>query len=144
MFQTARMNTPESRSDAEDSLLSPAAQGVPVFLVQDTDAFIAEDILGSLKATGPCRVIDVRHPQDIATALAREPRLTAAFLEMDFGNVMLLDGAQTLLKHGAHIVLTKDQQDDDPVHSAGWSLLKRPFTEQMIHRILVNNGLFSG
>ena len=122
-----------SISDAYSNATAPKTPDVPVFLVQETDALVADDIIGSLRAKGQCRTIYARHPEDIAAALVGEPHLTAAILEIPFASVLAMQLDQALIALGARIILTAGANDEPDVRAAGWGMLVRPFTEQMIH-----------
>ncbi|MHA7828142.1 MAG: hypothetical protein ACX93P_11355 [Roseovarius sp.] len=113
--------------------LQPA---LPVYIVLESNALIAEDIIGSLRATGPCRVIRVERPEMLAPSLHTEPAVTAAFLEMPYRELMQSDLHQSLADSGARIILTIGEDDESVVLQQGWGMLVRPFTEQMIREAL--------
>lgn len=108
----------------------------PVYIVMDSNLLIAEDLCGSLQATGPCRVISVSHPDELIRVLGDELRVSAAFLEMRYDQVIAseLDGA--LGQRGARIVLTMGEEDEIRVAKQGWAMLIRPFTEDMVRGVL--------
>jgi hypothetical protein len=63
-------------------------------------------------------------------------RVSAAFLEMRYDQVIAseLDGA--LGQRGARIVLTMGEEDEIRVAKQGWAMLIRPFTEDMVRGVL--------
>jgi hypothetical protein len=110
--------------------------GPPVYIVLDSNILIAEDLCGSLQASGVCRVIRVLHPSDLRPVLDQEAHVSAAFLEMRYDQVLEAGVDQALLARGAKIILTTDEDDESKVLKHGWALLVRPFTEDMIRTVL--------
>lgn len=116
--------------------MTPETPTIPIFLVQESDFLVAEDIVGSLQSLGPCRAILVRHPIDVSSALASEHSVSAAFLEVPYVDVLNMKLDKILNELGALIILTTGADDECQVRSVGWGVLVRPFTEQMIHKEL--------
>jgi len=114
--------------------LQPAA---PVYIVLESNALIAEDIIGSLRATGPCRVIRADRAEELAPSLDKEAMVTAAFLEMPYRELMKSDLHQSLAESGAKIILTIGEDDESVVRQQGWGMLVRPFTEEMVSEALL-------
>lgn len=112
----------------------------PVYVVMDTNVLIAEDLCGSLQAFGPCRVITVPTVPELICALEREPLVSAAFLELRYDQLLQEGIDQVLLARGAKIVLTVGEDDESRVQKHGWSMLLRPFTEDMVRSVLHPNG----
>lgn len=131
-------NTPHGEDIEVPETVFPV---IPVYLVQETDTFIAEDIKGALKATGPCRVISVRKAEEIAPALAQEGDVAAALLELSYRDVLQTGLADLLARHGTRIILTYGMLDDPDARAAGCGMLRRPFTEAMIHAELAPQGI---
>lgn len=117
----------------QSDTLQPAA---PVYIVLESNALIAEDIIGSLRATGPCRVIRADRAEELAPSLGRETMVTAAFLEMPYRELVQSDLHQSLADSGAKIILTVGEDDESVVRQQGWGMLVRPFTEEMIREAL--------
>jgi hypothetical protein len=44
----------------------------PVYIVMDSNILIAQDLCGSLQASGPCRVINLMHPSELPLVLEQE------------------------------------------------------------------------
>ncbi|WP_454274750.1 hypothetical protein [Roseovarius sp. MBR-154] len=110
---------------------------VPVFLVMERDALIAEDIIGSLADMGPCRTIHVSDATEITPLLSAEQRISAAFLEMRLEQVTALGLDRRLAEHGAHVILTIGEDDADHAQALGWGMLVRPFTDEMLREALM-------
>ncbi|WP_080457063.1 hypothetical protein [Roseovarius sp. A-2] len=110
---------------------------IPVFLVLERDALIAEDIMGSLADMGPCRTIHVRDASEITPHLSAEPRVSAVFLEMPLTQVVVLGLDRRLAEHGAHVILTIGEDDAEHVQALGWGMLVRPFTDEMLREALM-------
>jgi hypothetical protein len=108
----------------------------PVYIVMDSNLLIAEDLCGSLQAAGPCRVINVPHPDELIRVLEGEARVSAAFLEMRYDQVMKAGLDSALGLRGACIVLTMGEEDEIKVAKQGWAMLVRPFTEEMVRGLL--------
>lgn len=108
----------------------------PVYIVMDSNILIAEDLCGSLQASGSCRVIRLSHPSDLTPVLNQEVHVAAAFLEMRYDQVLETGIDQALLARGAKIILTIDEDDESKVLKHGWAMLVRPFTEDMIRTVL--------
>ncbi|WP_239495858.1 hypothetical protein [Yoonia maritima] len=136
MFHLKRMNdltTPIAPSAGSPTPETPAK---PIFLLQESDFLIAEDIEGALQSLGPCRVIRVRHISEVVSNLASEKNVSAAFLECGYDDVIEMNLHKILNELGAHIILTAGAADEHKVRSMGWGMLIRPFTEQLIHKEL--------
>ncbi|WP_147419681.1 Rossmann-fold NAD(P)-binding domain-containing protein [Sulfitobacter guttiformis] len=130
------MNTPISPNGARAPSTGSSDPLIPVFLVQESDSFISEDIVAALRAMGPCRVIDVTDVDQIAPVLADEDAVTAAFLEISFEEVLACGIMSALVRCGARIILTTDSSGASDALAAGWGTLARPFNEPMIHEAL--------
>lgn len=113
----------------------------PVFLLLESNALIAEDIVGSLAAIGPCRTIHITRACQAAARLAGERRVSAAFLEMQYADLRGTRLERDLTGCGARIILTVGEDDEPLARSAGWGMLVRPFTEQMIRDALLRVGV---
>lgn len=122
------MNKPAIRAGAE-ALLSH-----PVYLVLERDPFVAEDIAASIQALGPCRVIRVRSEAGIRDILEEEDDVRAAFLDVKYAQVRKAKLDELLKRHGAQIILTVGEDDEDQATDLGWGMLIRPFTERMIQQ----------
>ncbi|WP_379916671.1 hypothetical protein [Lacimonas salitolerans] len=109
---------------------------LPVYVVMDSNVLIAEDLCGSLKAAGPCRVINVPTPSELVEMLEHEPVVSAAFLEIRYDHLLQEGLDQVLLARGAKIILTMGEDDECRVQKHGWTMLLRPFTEEMIRSAL--------
>lgn len=107
----------------------------PVYLVLEANRLIAGDIAGSLRAAGPCEVRHLSCPGVLRGALRREP-VAAVFLEMPYAQLVAAGLDRALADHGARIVLTVGEADEDAVRARGWGMLVRPFTDSMIRREL--------
>lgn len=116
---------------------STNGQRPPVFLVLERDSLIAEDIAGSLKVLGPCETIHVNDAKDLARHLNTDIRVSAAFLEMRYAEVVETGLDHRLAEHGARIVLTIGEDDAQNAIARGWSMLVRPFTDEMIRDALL-------
>ena len=68
----------------------PMDPAQPVFLVFERDALIAEDIIGSLRDLGPCETIHVSDAEEVPRHLDIDRRISAAFLEMRYEQVIAL------------------------------------------------------
>jgi hypothetical protein len=110
---------------------------IPVFLVLERDALIAEDIMGSLADMGPCRTIHVSDASEITPHLSAEPAVSAVFLEMRLTQVLELGLDRRLAEHGAHVILTIGEDDAAHAHALGWGMLVRPFTDEMLREALM-------
>jgi len=110
---------------------------IPVFLVLERDALIAEDIMGSLADMGPCRTIHVSDASEITPHLSAEPSVSAVFLEMRLTQVLELGLDRRLAEHGAHVILTVGEDDAAHAHALGWGMLVRPFTDEMLRETLM-------
>lgn len=108
----------------------------PVYIVMDSNMLIAEDLCGSLQAAGPCRVINVSHPDELIRILDGETRISAAFLEMRYDQVLDAGLDSALSLRGARIVLTMGEDDEVKVVKQGWAMLVRPFTEEMVRGVV--------
>jgi len=108
----------------------------PVFLVFERDALIAEDIIGSLRDLGPCETIHVSDAEEVPRHLDIDRRISAAFLEMRYEQVIDLGLDRRLADHGARIILTIGEDDQKDATARGWGMLVRPFTDQMIRDAL--------
>lgn len=118
----------------------PMEPAEPVFLVFERDALIAEDIIGSLRDLGPCETIHVNDPDDVPRQLSADRRISAAFLEMRYDQVVELGLDRRLADQGAHIILTIGEDDETDAKARGWGMLVRPFTDQMIRDVLEDLG----
>ncbi|RFP91055.1 hypothetical protein DZK27_01950 [Rhodobacteraceae bacterium 63075] len=112
----------------------------PIFLVFERDALIAEDIIGSLRDLGPCETIHVNDPVEVPRHLDLDKRISAAFLEMRYDQVIELGLDRHLADHGARIILTIGEDDEKDAQARGWGMLVRPFTDQMIRDALADIG----
>lgn len=108
----------------------------PVFLVLERDPLIAEDIMGSLRAIGPCRVVRASDASGVDGLLRHEGRISAAFLDVRFAKVVEKQIDARLKAHGARIILTVGEDDQAQALSRGWGMLIRPFTEKMIRDVV--------
>lgn len=108
----------------------------PVFVVMDSNVLIAEDLCGSLQASVACRVLSVSQPNELLRVVEQEPVVTAAFLEMRYEQIVQSGLHLILGERGARIVLTNGEDDDSMLQQHGWSMLVRPFTEEMVRLIL--------
>ncbi|WP_306151770.1 hypothetical protein [Roseovarius sp. MMSF_3281] len=113
-------------------------QANPVFLVLERDILIAEDIVASLKDIGPCQTVHVSDPQALIEHLSDYTRISAAFLEMRFDQMVELGLDRRLADMGARVVLTIGEDDESLALAHGWSMLVRPFTDEMIRATLAN------
>ena len=112
------------------------AADLPVYLVLEGDLLIATDIADALNAHGPCRVLHVTSPEEIAATIEAEPALAAAFLEMRLAQLQDIGLAETLHARGARMILTAGEADMDAVLDLGWFMLLRPFSDEMIRAVL--------
>lgn len=115
----------------------PPAPDTPVFLVLERDPLIAEDIVGSLKDIGPCETIRVSEVGELAQRLNTDRRISAAFLEMRYAQVVESGLDRHLADHGSRIILTIGEDDQQEALARGWGMLLRPFTDQMIRDAVV-------
>lgn len=115
-------------------------EGLPVFLVLEREALIADDIIGSLRDIGPCRIIHVDQPEDIEPGLQGEDQLAAAFLELRHDAVRAHGLDERLSALGAWIILTVGEDDQPIVQALGWGMLVRPFSDQMIRDLIRQMG----
>lgn len=127
--------------DATSQSSLSVCSALPVFLVLDSNALIAEDIAGSLTAIGPCRTIHITRASQAEARLAGERGVSAAFLEMPYADLRGTGLERDLTACGARIILTMDEDDEPLARSAGWGMLVRPFTEQMIRDVLLRLGV---
>lgn len=81
-------------------------------------------------------MIKVPHPDELIRVLDGETRVSAAFLEMRYDQVLNAGADTALSLRGARIVLTMGEDDETMVVKQGWAMLVRPFTEEMIHGVL--------
>ncbi len=124
-----------------DSDILPLSPDLPVFIVQDKDFFIGDDIAGSLKSRGPCRVVQITDPAEILPAVAREVHIDALFLEISHIEALEIGLDVALLLHDARVVLSAEVTEEAEVRARGWGLLRRPFNEAMIHEELADQGI---
>lgn len=108
----------------------------PAYLVLEQNPIIADDIIGAIKASGPCDVMHVSRPEVLSASLAGRRRLTAAFLEMKPSDLILSGLDKELQDQGAHIVLTVGEEEESNARERGFSVLRRPFSEQMLQTVL--------
>ena len=136
MFQYLGMFEKDPMNDQATIPTETSTAVTPVFLVLEKDMLIAEDIIATLKAMGPCRTIHVSSPDEIGAHLSVEARLTAALLEMQYAHVLEAGLDTHLAERGARIILTIGE--DDMLHATerGWGMLVRPFTDQTIRDVL--------
>ncbi|KZY32177.1 hypothetical protein A3731_22600 [Roseovarius sp. HI0049] len=120
----------------DDSRRTSPDQSAPVYLVLERNSLIAEDIAGSLRAAGPCDIIRVKSADEMTSRLATHDRIEAAFLEMNYAQVVATGLAETLRTCGTQIILTVGEDDEDRVRSLGWNMLVRPFTDDMIRHAI--------
>jgi hypothetical protein len=120
----------------DDSRCSAPDQSAPVYLVLERNSLIAEDIAGSLRAAGPCEIIRIASTEEMSTRLAAHENISAAFLEMNYAQVVETGLAETLRTCGTQIVLTAGEDDEERVRSLGWNMLIRPFTDEMIRHAI--------
>lgn len=111
-------------------------QAQPVFLVLERDTLIAEDIVASLKDMGPCKTVHVSDPEALAERLDDHIHIAAAFLEMRLEQIVELGLDRRLADTGARVVLTIGEDDESVALARGWSMLIRPFTDEMIRAAL--------
>lgn len=104
----------------------------PVYLVLERDIIVADDIAASLRVMGPCRIIHVTDPAEIAGHLDSVSRIHAAFLEMSFAEVVDSGLDLRLSRNDTGIVLTVGEDDAESARGRGWGMLVRPFTDRMI------------
>lgn len=110
-------------------------QDLPTYVVMDSNVLIAEDICGALQVFEPCHVIRITNLTELAKVVASDTVVSAAFLEMHFEEAINTAFADTFVRRGGKIVLTVgDTEKLTGQH--GWSVLVRPFTEDMIHAVL--------
>lgn len=109
---------------------------LPVYLVLEGDLLIATDITDALTAHGPCRVIHVTKAPEIAAAIASEPRLAAAILELRLPEMQDSDLAESLAARGARLILTAGEAEQEAVLDLGWFMLVRPFSDEMLRAVL--------
>jgi hypothetical protein len=117
-------------------LTSAEVEKTPVFLILESNFLIAEDLIGSLQSLGACRTIHVLDPRDAIRVAASEETLSAAFLEMRYSDVLAMGLDQIFDERGTLIILTAGRAEEHKVRSAGWGMLIRPFSENMIHEEL--------
>lgn len=120
----------------DDSRRDVPAQSAPVYLVLERNSLIAEDIAGSLRAAGPCDIIRIKSTEEMASRLAANDRIEAAFLEMNYAQVVNSGLADMLRTCGTQIILTAGEDDEERVRSLGWNMLVRPFTDEMIRHAI--------
>ncbi len=116
-------------------------RALPIFIIQEGEEFIAEDIIGCLKAVGPCRVVHVREADAIAAALAQEPDASVAVLDLSYTEAAESAAVKALIAAGARIILTKSGADEREARARGWGMLARPFTDPMIRAELAGQGV---
>ncbi|MGI3163520.1 hypothetical protein [Pseudooceanicola sp. 200-1SW] len=112
------------------------AKDLPVYLVLEGDLLVATDISDALSARGPCRVVHVTTPEEVAAAIATEPVLAAAFVEMRLAALREAGLAEALAARGAQMILTTGEADLEAVLALGWFMLLRPFSDEMIRAVL--------
>ena len=108
----------------------------PVYLVLEKNTLVAADMIGTLKAEGPCRIIHETGAEAVSGALRDVTRLHVAFLEMDVDGLRHSTLAAEISRRGAHIVLTRGEDGHQAAQAAGWGMLIRPFTDQMLRNCL--------
>lgn len=108
----------------------------PVFLVLEKNPLVAADMIGTLTAEGPCHIIHETSPKDVRGALRDVTRLDVAFLELDVDGLRQSTLAAEINRRGAHIVLTRGEDGYQAAQAAGWGMLIRPFTDQMLRSCL--------
>lgn len=110
-------------------------QDLPIYVVMESSFLIADDICGALRALGPCQVIKIADTAVLSALVAGDLVITAAVLEMTFAQALRMALADTCILRGAKIVLTVGGCDA-AIERHGWSMLERPFTEDMLHAAL--------
>ena len=110
----------------------------PVFLLLEKNTLIAADMIGTLEDEGPCRIIHVTSPKHISGAMRGVPQLDVAFLELRVDRLAHSNLVTELNRRGAHIVLTRGETDQEKARAAGWGMLIRPFTDQMLRDALAD------
>ena len=128
-------NEPMSREVRTSN--SKSDPNTPVFLVLERDTLIADDIAGSLKDLGPCETIHISDAADLPRHLNTDTRVSAVFLELRAAQVLEMGLDRRLAEHGARIILTVGEDDAQTASARGWSMLVRPFTDQMIRESLL-------
>ena len=113
---------------------------MPVFLVLERNGVIAEDIIGCIEAAGPCRIIHATRAGQIAARLDGEASLAAAVLEMRPGRVVETGLDKCLAARGARIILTMGEEEQALARARGWTMVLRPFTDQMLRTALLGDG----
>lgn len=113
-------------------------QQPPTYIVMESNLLIAEDISGALQAFGPCKVIRITDPAELDLLVAKDIVVKAAILEMHFEQALNMALSDTFVLRGAKIILTVGESDENAVENHGWSMLVRPFTEDMLHAALTS------
>ena len=126
------MNISNTPTETDLDVTAEPDSAVPVFFVQESDEFIAEDIIGCLETVSPCRVVRVRLESEIVSALADLDVISVAILELPYAEASASAAVDTLLTRGARIILTAGAADEGQVRAVGWGMLARPFTNVMI------------
>ena len=108
----------------------------PIYLLLESDALIALDMIGSMEAFGPCRVLHLTNPDEVPKTLSSLSSLDMAFLELTCAEYLSLGFGPMLSALGAHTVLTIGEEDEPTVRAMGLGMLARPFNDQMIHDAL--------
>jgi len=138
------MNTLTPPNGAQVTESANGSPSAPLVFIQESDVFISEDIIAVMRAMGDCRIIHVRDVDDIAPALARAPQIAVALIEAGFADLMGGEAAQLLAKQGAKVILTAVSRDEQQISSAGWGMLRRPFSDPMLREELARLGVAIG
>lgn len=142
-FESHAFGIHKRRSGLEkDSHAQISSDTLPLYLVLEHNPIIADDLIGALESAGPCKIVHVARPDDLAPALdGVEGLWAAAFLEMRLADLSALGLDRRLGALGARIVLTIGEDDEEAVKARGYSLVVRPFSDEMIMGTLAQAGL---
>ena len=107
-----------------------------VYLVMERDTLVAADLSGALQSYAPSRVITTRTPEAVDDLLHSFDRLDAAFVDIPVEE-FLGSSLQTLLEQlDTRVIFTVGEDKADIVSEHGWHLLVRPFTDEMIRKVM--------
>lgn len=140
MFQLRYMNKTDSPEAANSAACTTQVPGRSVVLLQEPEILIAEDIIGSLRTSAACRVIHVTDADQVAAAFSAEPAISLILLAMSFADVRAAAFYGPLVAAGTPVVLTAVSRDEAEIRRAGWGLLRRPFSDQMLREELALSG----
>lgn len=123
---------------------NPDPSDAPGCLILESNPIIADDMTAAVRTAGIGTVVCVASTNDVLPALQRLPVALIAFLELSFADLVASGLDKMLEARGVHVVLTAAEDGDTLADARGYSVLQRPFSDDMVHRLIALLGWREG